>query len=291
MRFLNCAFILSTVSIAGILFSSPSWAAQKNKSNAAQEKKDDARVNDAKQDVNEAQKKIQGDLKEIKAAEVEERKSFEGMAAAKKAMDDTSKALENWISKNLRIPEAIEEQRSLQTAYDEATKPLIAAMKTNPKFMPLVERAANADKLLKSLPTNPELDEATRRQQHSAATKELADLRVTVSSHLDSLSELKYPKEKLVAAQTKLAELRLQLKKQLEMHPDLIAAEKKWNQSKESHGKDSQRVATLKRKATSNQSKLITEKSQLAKATMQDKQNDNKNNNSNKNKNKNKKKN
>ncbi len=292
MRFLKYSFALLTVYIVGLLFLAPSSAAQKSKSNAAQEKKDDARVKDAKQDVSEAQKKIQNDLKELKAADAETKKSFAAIATAKKSMDEASSKLERWISQNLGIPEAIESQRSLQTAYDEASKPLIAAMKTNPKYMPLVERAAKADKLLKSLATNTELDEATRRQQQSAAAKEMADLKATVNTYLESLPELKYPKEKLVAAQTKLAELRLQLKKQLEMHPDLKAAEKKWSQAKENYQKDVQRMATLSRKAASDKSKLVAEQAQLQKANMQDKQNDNKNNNNkNKNKNKNKKKN
>lgn len=290
MRYLKNAFVISTLCLGSTLFSMPTWAAQKGKNNAAQEKKDSARIKDAKEDVSEAQKKIQAALKELKAAEIEARKSFDAIADAKNALDETSKRLGNWISSNLGIPEAIETQRSLQAAYDEATKPLIAAMKTNPKFMPLVERADKAEKLLKSLATNTELDETTRRQQQSAATKELADLKVAVHTHLESLSELKYPKEKLVAAQTKLADLRMQLKKQLEMHPDIIAAEKKRSQAKEHHEKDAQRVATLKRKAVSDESRLASERAQLAKANMLDKKNDGKNNNKNNN-NKNRKKN
>ncbi len=277
-------FVSSSVSTSVI-------AAPKGKTNnSAQEKKDDANVQRARQDVNEAEKKIQSDIKEVKAAEAETKKSLDAIATARKSMDETSKRLENWISQNLGIPEAIEGQRASQTAYDAATKPLIAAMKTNPKYMPLVERAEKADKLLKSLVTDTQLDEATRKQQQSAASKELADLRSTVSTYLESLPELQYPREKLLSAQKKLADLRSQLKKQLEMHPDLKATEKKYSQAKDSHEKDTQRVATLRRKAAADQSKLISERAQLTKAAMQDKQNDMKNNNNNnKNKNKNNK--
>jgi hypothetical protein len=260
----------------------PACAAQNSKNkNAAQEKKDDARVKNARQDVSSAQKKIDSVLKELAAAKKEAENSFEAIATAKKAMDDTSNRLERWISQNLGIPAAIEAQRTAQAAYDEAAKPMIAAMKANPKYLPLVERADKADKFLKSLPTNTVLDETTRRQQESAALKELADLRSTVSSYLESLPELKYPREKLVAAQTKLAELRGQLKKQLELHPDLMSAEKKWSQSKVLHEKNKGRLATLGRNLAAEQSKLAAERAQLSKATMQDKQNDNKNNSKN----------
>jgi len=265
----------------------PASAAQKgNKSQAAQEKKDDARIKNARQELSAAEKKVRSDVKEFNAAELEAKRSFQAIASAKKAMDETSNRLERWISQNLGMPEAIEAQRAAQAAYDEAAKPLIAAMKANPKYMPLVERADKASQLLKSLATNTEIDETLRRQQQSAASKELADLRSTVSTYLESLSELEYPRQKLVTAQNKLAELRAQLKKQLELHPDLLAAEKKWNQSKEQHEKNVGRLASLRSKALSDKSRLAAEQAQLAKANQQDKQNDNKKKN---NKNKNKK--
>jgi sugar diacid utilization regulator len=273
---------------AGIAFSTSSSAAQKGNNNSAQEKKDAARIQAAKKDLNEAQKKMQNALKDVREAEAGAKKSFEAIATAKKSMDETTGRLERWISQNLGIPEAIESQRSLQAAYDEATKPLIAAMKTNPKYMPLVERASKAEALLKSLASNTELDSATRKQQQAAAAKEMADLRATVTTYLDSLSELKYPKEKLVAAQSKLAELRLQLKKQLEAHPDVLAARKKWEKAKDDHDKDAQKFASAKRKAAADDSKIAAERAQVAKANMLDKKND-ANNNKNKKKNNNKK--
>jgi hypothetical protein len=268
---------------------SPTWADQNGKKPSAQEKKDAQRIQEAKKDLSEAQKKMQGDIKVMRGAEAEAKKSFEAIATAKKAMDETTSRIERWISQNLGIPEAIEAQRSLQSAYDEAAKPLIASMKTNPKYMPLVERASKAEALLKSLPNNTEIDEATRKQQQSAAAKEMSDLRATVSTYLESLSELKYPKEKLVTAQNKLAELRQQLKKQLEAHPDVQAAKKKWEKSKDDHDKELQQLAAARRKAVADESKIIAERAQLAKANMQDKMNDAKNNNKNKNKNNKKK--
>jgi len=293
MRYSHFVFVLG---VAVIATGSVAFSAQKakNNNNSAQERKDDANVQNKRQDVSTAEKKMQADVKEIREAEVEAKKSLDAIATAKKSMDETSGRLERWISQNLGIPEAIEAQRAALAAYDETSKPLLAAMKTNPKYMPSIERAEKANGLLKSLATDTQMDEATRKQQQSQAAKDMSDWRNTMSSYLESLPELKYPHEKLVTAQKKLAEIRSQMKKQLEVHPDLKAAEKKWTQAKEAHEKDKQKIAILKGKAASDQNKLVAERAQLAKAAMQDKQNNNKNNknnNNNKNKNKNKKKN
>ena len=264
-------------------------AAPKGKNNnSAQEKKDDARVQSARQDVSTAEKKIQADAKELKTADAEMKKSLEALSSAKKAADETEKRLERWIIQNLGIPEATEAQRTLQTEYDAATKPLLEAMKTNPKYMPAIERAEKANALLKSLATDNQLDNATRQQKQSEASKDMADWRFTMNAYLESASELKYPREKLVAAQKKLADLRAQMKKQLELHPDLKTAEKKVSQAKAEHEKVELKVATLRRKAVADQSKLGAERAQLTKAAMQDKQNDSKNNNNKNNNNKNK---
>ena len=149
-------------------------------------------------------------------------------------------------------------------------------MKVNPKYMPAIERAEKAALVLKSLGSDTQTNEATRKQMHSQATQDLADWRYTMDAFFDSASELKVPRQKLEAAQKKLSELRSQLKNQLELHPDLKSADKKWDQAKLAHDKDLQQLASIKRKAAADQSKLVAERAQLAKAAMQDKQNDNK---------------
>ena len=282
MRYSHVVLMAFAAFVFGISLAS---AAQKGKNNnSSQERKDDARVQNERQDVSAAEKKLQADVKEVRAAETEAKKAMDAVATAKKAMDETSGRLSRWISQNLGIPEAEEAQRTAQAAYDEATKPLIASMKSNPKYMPAIEKAEKASALLKTLATDTSIDESIRKSQQSQAAKEMSDWRSTMNAYLESASELKYPREKLVAAQTKLAELRSQMKKQLDVHPDLKAAEKKWTQAKEAYAKDVERVAAMRRKGAADQSKLMAEKAQLTKATMQDKQNDNKNKNNNNNK-------
>ena len=110
MRFLHPLGIVAALLIASNV--STVHAAQKGKSNnSAQERKDDAKVQAQRQDVNEAEKKLQAASKEYKAAESEAKKSLEAVATAKKAMQETSERLTSWISKNIGIPEAIEAQR------------------------------------------------------------------------------------------------------------------------------------------------------------------------------------
>ncbi len=107
---------------------------------------------------------FKNDLKEIKAAEVEAKKSFDLVTDAKQSLDEVTRRLEAWISQNLGIPDAMKAQKDAQTAYDEASKPLIASMKANPKYMPLVERAAKAELILKTPLTADNANDETLKQ-------------------------------------------------------------------------------------------------------------------------------
>ncbi|MCY2973481.1 MAG: hypothetical protein NTW52_02310 [Planctomycetota bacterium] len=280
------AFLLAIA--AGLSLSSDGLAAQKgNPAKAAKERKDDAKVQNERQDINEAEKKIQASLKELRTAELEAKKSAEAFTTSSKAKNETTNRLEKTLGEKLGLPKATEAQRVAQLAYDEATKPWLEAMKQAPKYSSEIEKAARAASTLKSIAAESQPDESSRKQQAQAAI-DMAQWRSTVSSYLESVSELNPAREKLAAAQNKLVDLRLRLKQQVESHPDLKASERERIQAKEANEKDELRVATLRRKAVSEQGKLLAEKSQLAKAIAQDKQNDSKNNN---NKNSNQKKN
>jgi len=289
MRYAPIVF-LASVAIA--LLSSDAVAVQKgNASNAGKERRDNAKVQNERQDINEAEEKIQADLKELRAAEAESKKSAEAFTNSSKAKNETIDRLEKTLGEKLGILMANEAQRVAQLAYDEASKPLLEAMKTNPKYMPAIEKAGQASVILKSLATEPQQDESLRKQQQTQAASNMAEWRNTLSSYLASISELNPAREKVASSQKKVAELRAQLKQLVDSHPDLKASEKERLQAKDANEKDEQKVATLRRKAASDQSKLMAEKTQLAKAIAQDKQNDGQNKNQNNNNNNNQKKN
>jgi hypothetical protein len=284
----SLAFLLAITGV--VILNSDGLSAQKgNASNAATERKDDAKVQNERQDINEAEKKIQASLKELHAAELEAKKSAEAFTNSSKAKNEVVERLEKSLGEKLGLPKASEAQRAAQLAYDEASKPWLEAMKQDPKYSSEIEKAGRAASTLKSIAAESQLDESFRKQQAQAAI-DMAQWRSTVSSYLASVSELNPAREKLAAAQNKLVDLRSRLKQQVESHPDLKASERERIQAKEANEKDELRVATLRRKVASEQGKLLVEKSQLTKAIAQDKQNDGKNNNKNSNQKKNDKK-
>lgn len=289
MRHLPMIPLVFLLAIAAVLpLSSDGLAAQKgNAANAVKERKDDAKVQNERQDINEAEKKIQASLKELRAAELEAKKSAEAFTTSSKAKSETTNRLEKTLGEKLGLPKANENQLAAQLAYDEATKPWLEAMKKDPQYSPAIEKAGRAAAILKSIASQSQPDESMREQQAQAAI-DMAQWRSTLSAYLASISELNPAREKLASAQNKVADLRSRLKQQVESHQELKASEKERIQAKEASEKDEQRVASLRRKAASEQGKLLAEKSQLAKAIAQDKQNDGKNKN---NKNNNQKKN
>jgi septal ring factor EnvC (AmiA/AmiB activator) len=267
--------------LAGAMGSLGEAADPKNQPNKSQEKKQDARVQSARQDVGEIQKKMQAAMNEARSAEVQVRKLQEAIGTAKKEVDKTKERLENWISQNIGLKDAVEAQRTAQRAYDDASKPVIESMKDNPKYAELGQRMATAEKTIKDIGARKDLDETTRQKLLGESSKVLADWRYAVSKHLETASELTGPREKLAAAQEKVSQLRSQLKLQLEAHPDYKSALKKWEKAKGDVDKAEAQVLAARRKAASENSKLASEKAQLSKAIAQDKQNDNRKNSKN----------
>lgn len=284
-------FVLSCLWIVLLAVPGSFASAQNNKNNKnnAQERKDDQRVQNAREDVNEIEKRLQADLKELKSADGELRKLHEKIVDAKKEVDAVRKKTEQDVAYKLRINETIEEQKKAQAAYDEASKPLIESMKTNPKYSELAKRADAAEKTLKELNARTDVDDTTRQHLQSQSSKELADWRYNVKNFLDTAPELKAQREKLAAVQAKLADSRHHLKLQVDAHADVRNAEKKYDKAKQDEDKAKTAFASKKQKVMADQSKLAAEKAQLSKAMYQDKQNNNNNkNNKNNNKNNNK---
>jgi len=230
-----------------------------NPNSIKKERKDDAKVEDQRQDVNEAAKKIETDLKEVRDAELAEKKSYEAVTEASKAKQVTSDRIERMLGERLGIATANEAQRTAQNAYEKASAPLIEAMKHDPKHAGAFSNAQRAELLLQSLALDTKIDDETRRQEQAVASKEMADWRVTVNSHLSSQTELEPWKERLVLAQKRVAELRSMLSQQLDIHPELKASERERQRAKETHERDTQRVSAVRRKVASDQSKLMAE--------------------------------
>ncbi len=281
------SLLLSLASI-GIFVSSGSDSSAQNKNNP-QERKDDRKVASAREDVNEIEKRLQGNMKELKAADAELRKLHDKIVDAKKEVDAVRKKTEQDVAYKLRINETIEEQKKAVAAYEEASKPLVAAMRTNPKYSALAQRVDAAEKALKDLNARTDVDDTTRQHLQSQSSKDLADWRYNVKSYLDSAPELRTQRDKLLAVQAKLADSRHQLKLQVDAHADVRNAEKKYDKAKQDEEKAKTAFASKRQKVLSDQSKLVAERGQLAKAMAQDKQNNNNNNNKNKNNNKSKK--
>jgi hypothetical protein len=292
---LVCSGWLITYSILLLFMGSPGFALadQKNQGkNNGQEKKDDARVQNARQDVNQAASKIQAGIKDVREAEGDVRKLQGSLVETKREMDATEKRLEDWVGERNGLSTAVEAQRKAQQAYDEAAKTEIASMKTNPKFAPLAQRVEAADKAMKDINARQDIDGTTRQSMLSPHASVLSDWRYAVTNHLETVPKLKELKSVLASAQAKVAELRLLIKKQVEVHPDLKAAQKKWEKAKSESDKAEAELVAARRQVASDNSKLAAEKMQLSRAMAQDRQNDGKkNNNNNKNKNNNRNKN
>jgi hypothetical protein len=264
--------------------------ANKKNNNAQQERRDTQKVDAARQDVSEAEKKFKADAKELDGAAAEVRKAQVNLTEAKKNLDAVNPQTERTLGDKLGIPAAVEEQRKAQLAYEQYSKPLIASMRTNPKYAALAQRAEAAEKSLKELAANSELDIAAKQSLQSAASKELSDWRYAIDNFLSASTDIKPHKDRLTAAQTKLTELRSQMKKQFDNHPDPRKAEKQYTQAKADKDKAEKQLAALQQKLGNERNKIAAEKAQLSKAIMQDKKNDQNNRNNKNNNNKNNKK-
>jgi hypothetical protein len=277
------SFLPIVFSLLFVFVSSVAESADKNNknNNNAQERRDDQRIASAREDLNDIEKKLQADIKQANAADGELKKLHEKVVAAKKELDAVRDKTEKDVAHKLKLSETTEAQRKAFQDFDEASKPVIAAMKSDPKYVSVAQKADAAEKLLKELAARTDLDDTSRQHMQSQASKDLADWRYNLKIYLDNAESLKPYRDKLAVVQAKLTDIRTQVKMQTENHGDVRKAEKLWDAAKASQAKADLELQTLRRKIAADNAKLVSERSQLAKAIAQDKQN----NNSNKNKN------
>lgn len=281
---IRTVFVL-LIALGAALLSPKLLCAQNGKNNnKSQERQDGQRVQAARQDISEVEKRLQAELKGVKASEAELRKFHEVLKDAKTTWDAIRNETERTLSDQLRLPAAIETQRKAQAAYDEATGPIVASMQANPKYSDLFSKAIVAEKSLKELSGNTTLDAAKADQLRSAASKILSDWRYARDRYLESHPDLKDERTALTEAQAKLIDIRSLLKKQLDAHPDPKVAERNYEKAKTDVDRAEAALAASRRKFVSEQSKLASERMQLSKAIAQDKKNDNNQKNKNRNK-------
>ncbi len=134
-----------------------------------------------------------------------------------------------------------------------------------------------------------DLSAEEKRTQLDALSKRIKAPTDMKQTALDTVPALKPLKERLVTLQTKLDQQRDAVRKAVENSTEAREAERKWELAKKEHVTAQTKVEELKRQLISQQQKLVSEKAQLQRAMMQDKQNDQKNNNNNNRNNKNNK--
>ena len=110
------------------------WCVPNKKPGNAQERKDDARVRDAKEDVqqareklNAAEKELARSLKDALAADVRERAAVRGIEAARDKVEER-------LGKKVGLDVEFARQKEMLAEYEKAKAPIVERLKASTEY-------------------------------------------------------------------------------------------------------------------------------------------------------------
>jgi len=265
-------FLLSLAAAYVSAANLPDAVAQgKRSSQAADERRENKQVQNAKEDVDAAEKKLRSDQGLLAKAQAERSKIVVELKKLKQSTEELREKLEAQFGKALGWPQAHGEHQAAQAAYDKAAEPVIAKLKTSSDYTATAEKLAKAQTELESL-TNEE-SRRSLRLKIAEMQRQLGDLK---SRELLAVPAVKQAQQSLLAAQQRLQEIRGKIDPQLEASDAWKEAQKNWQQTRQRLEQSEARIMDMQRKLASDQSKLANERNDLAKAKQRDQQDSNK---------------
>jgi chromosome segregation ATPase len=249
----------------------PCAAAQGKRSNqAADERRENKQVQNAKEDVDAAEKKLRSDQGLLAKAQAERSKIVGELKKLKQATEEVREKLEAQFGKALGWPEAHGEHQAAQAAYDKAAEPVIAKLKTSPDYSATAEKLATTQAELESLSN--EESRRSMRLKIADIQRQLSDLQ---SRELLAVPAVKQAQQSLLAAQQRLQDIRTKIDPQVDASEAWKEAQKNWQETRLRLEQSEARIMDMQRKLASDQAKLASERSDLAKAKQRDQQDPN----------------
>lgn len=155
---------------------------------------------------------------EVSAAKIAHRKAI-------KDLKDAREKAEESVEQSLGLKAAVEEVMKAQTVYRELSDPVLKALKASPEFKDAEKTSTAAKEKMKRLQASTAIDEQSRKSQIAELVGD-----TMAASNLERHTLRKDPKinaarERLEAAQQKIAELRKAASAKAESDPGVAAAQ------------------------------------------------------------------
>ncbi len=269
------------------------FAQQKNNGNnnsrAAQERRDDAKIKDEREDINEAEKKRDAAVSKRKELAADHAKLEAAVTKTRATLEELRKRLEDQIGAKLGVPALAKTQSEAMQAYDAAAAPFVKKLDADPTYAAAKTAASTARQDLLQL-KNQSLTEAQLTAKRAELNAKIEKPDLMKREALGQETSLIPLRQQADAAQEKLAKARDLVKSQVEANPDLQKALQAWEKSKREEQAGEAKVKAAERDVAAAEANIAQQRKQLQQATIRDKQNDQKQNNNNNNKNNNNKK-
>jgi hypothetical protein len=240
-----------------------------NKPKGSQERRDNQRVNAARDDVAEAQRKLVEESQDVREAAAALVKANAAASDVARQVAEARAAAEQRHGERVGLERAIEVVAAAQAAVDAASKPVLDALRARPEFVEAQRAAA-----------------AARAKLEAGDPPDAAALRETVlvpsrleREALAADAESARTKESLNRELEKVAALRTSIRDAVESDSDTAKALGRLKAAKDVVEKAEQHLAEERRRALAAIIKLNQERAQLQQAVNQDRKNDGNNKN------------
>lgn len=269
------SFALGLIVLAGSVAESSAVAFDK-KSGNAQERKDDARVRDAKEDVqqareklNAAEKELARSLKDALAADVRERAAVRGIEAARDKVEER-------LGKKVGLDVEFARQKEALAEYEKAKAPVVERLKASAEYQAAVKSGEAAMEQLRALRGDDSLSDEQRKAKSTELTRQSLAASKLETSAVASDEAASAAQGRLGEIQKKVMALRDKIRKEVDAEPDVKKAIAEAETARETSKRADQEVAKDRRGVAQARAKLNDEQAHLLKAQAQDKKNDGK---------------
>lgn len=263
---------------ASVAFAPHFLLAFDQKSNAAkQEKKDDKRVREAREDVQNARGKLKDaerdlarSLKDAHAADVAEKAAF-------RSVENVREKVEVRLGKKIGLDAALTRQKETQATLDKAKAPVVEKLKASPEYQAAVKAGESAMQQLQSLRGDVDISDEQRKAKSTELIRQTLAAGKLEQAAMEADQSSKGAREALTEAQKAVSELREKIRDQVDADGEVKQAVAAAAAARTASREADASVAKERREVGKARAKLADREAHLLKAQVQDKKNDGKN--------------
>ena len=269
--------MLRSIALLAIAVSVSSLAYAQGKADRKDEKRENERVNDAKQELQKAQHEVAASVKAFRVQNIELQRAAGVLRSNQLAYSQAREAAEERLADSSGLPEAIRKMRGLRDEIATLSKPILEQLHKSDKWKVASKQASAAQQIREQLLTDESRTEADLGAQLTELENQIAAPESVDSAAIDADPKIKRLKVDYHQALDAIADLRRKIdSSKIDADPEVKSHRSKLEASERELAAQRKALATLNVKVANMQSALIAANRKLQQAQAADQNDSNK---------------